>query len=132
MIQEYVENIMRNGINNFANNHQKSIDETQILIYWNEEEQRPNYKKMLIGEGSIPVTFNQILDVKFDMMNREAICGSFITKMLDRYSKELNCTMASLFVIIFLDESDESDDVKLHLYKGSQPIKEIKLEEILI
>ena len=132
MIQEYVENIMRNGINNFATKHEKTIDEVQILISWNEEEQRPNYKKMIQGEGSIPVTFNQILDVRFDMMNREAMCGSFITKTLDRFSKELDCAMSNLFVVIYLMATDDGDEVKLHLYRGNEAIKEIILEEILI
>jgi len=132
MIQEYVEKIMRDGINNFAVKHEKTIDEVQILISWNEDEQKPNYKKMIQGEGSIPVTFNQILDVRFDMMNREAICGSFITKTLDRFSKELNCMMSNLFVVIYLVATDEGEDVKLHLYRGSEAIKEIILEEILI
>lgn len=131
MVQEYVENIMRNGIKNFASKHQKTIDEVQILILWNEEEQRPNYKKMISGEGSFPVTFKEILDVKFDMMNREAMCGMFITKTLERYSKELQCAMSSLFVIIYLHESEDFEDVKLHLYRGSEAIKEINLEEIL-
>jgi hypothetical protein len=132
MIQEYVENIMRNGINNFAGKHNKTIDEVQILISWNDEEQKPNYKKMIQGEGSIPVTFNEILDVRFDMMNREAICGSFITKTLDRFSKELACMMSNLFVVIYLVDTQEGEDVKLHLYRGSEAIKEINLEEILI
>jgi len=132
MIQEYVEKIMRDGINNFAVKHEKTIDEVQILISWNEDEQKPNYKKMIQGEGSIPVTFNQILDVRFDMMNREAICGSFITKTLDRFSKELSCMMSNLFVVIYLVATDEDEDVKLHLYRGSEAIKEIILEEILI
>jgi len=132
MIQEYVEKIMRDGINNFAVKHEKTIDEVQILISWNEDEQKPNYKKMIQGEGSIPVTFNQILDVRFDMMNREAICGSFITKTLDRFSKELSCMMSNLFVVIYLVATDEGEDVKLHLYRGSEAIKEIILEEILI
>lgn len=132
MIQEYVEKIMRDGINNFAVKHEKTIDEVQILISWNEDEQKPNYKKMIQGEGSIPVTFNQILDVRFDMMNREAICGSFITKTLDRFSKELSCMMSNLFVVIYLVATDEGEDVKLHLYRGGEAIKEIILEEILI
>jgi hypothetical protein len=132
MIQEYVEKIMRDGINNFAVKHEKTIDEVQILISWNEDEQKPNYKKMIQGEGSIPVTFNQILDVRFDMMNREAICGSFITKTLERFSKELSCMMSNLFVVIYLVATDEGEDVKLHLYRGSEAIKEIILEEILI
>jgi hypothetical protein len=85
---------------------------------------------MVQGEKSEVVTFNQILNVRFDMMNREAICGNFITGTLQRYSKELSCEMSNLFVVIYLVD-DEEKDVRLWLYKNSDAIKEIELEEIL-
>jgi len=64
------------------------------------------------------------------MMNREAICGNFITGTLQKYSKELSCEMSNLFVVIYLVD-DEEKDVRLWLYKNSDAIKEIELEEIL-
>lgn len=130
MITEYVEKIMRNGINNFSQELSKSPQDVQILIYWDAEEDKPKYKKMVQGEKSEVVTFNQILNVRFDMMNREAICGNFITGTLQKYSKELSCEMSSLFVVIYLIEEEEKD-VRLFLYKNSDAIKEIELEEIL-
>jgi hypothetical protein len=134
MITEYVEKIMRNGINNFSQELNKSPQEVQILIFWDAEEEKPKYKRMVQGEKSEVVTFNQILNVRFDMMNREAICGNFITGTLQRYSKELSCEMSNLFVIIYLTETngnEDEKDVRLFLYKNSEPIKEIELEEIL-
>jgi hypothetical protein len=130
MITEYVEKIMRNGINNFSQELNKSPKEVQILIFWDAEEEKPKYKKMVQGEKSEVVTFNQILNVRFDMMNREAICGNFITGTLQKYSKELSCEMSNLFVVIYLVD-DEEKDVRLCLYKNSEAIKEIELEEIL-
>jgi ABC-type sulfate transport system substrate-binding protein len=130
MITEYVEKIMRNGINNFSQELNKSPQEVQILIFWDAEEEKPKYKKMVQGEKSEVVTFNQILNVRFDMMNREAICGNFITGTLQKYSKELSCEMSNLFVVIYLID-DEEKDVRLWLYKNSDAIKEIELEEIL-
>jgi hypothetical protein len=134
MITEYVEKIMRNGINNFSQELNKSPQEVQILIFWDADEEKPKYKRMVQGEKSEVVTFNQILNVRFDMMNREAICGNFITGTLNRYSKELSCEMSNLFVIIYLTETngnEDEKDVRLFLYKNSEPIKEIELEEIL-
>jgi hypothetical protein len=134
MITEYVEKIMRNGINNFSQELNKSPQEVQILIFWDADEEKPKYKRMVQGEKSEVVTFNQILNVRFDMMNREAICGNFITGTLQRYSKELSCEMSNLFVIIYLTETngnEDEKDVRLFLYKNSEPIKEIELEEIL-
>ena len=134
MITEYVEKIMRNGINNFSQELNKSAQEVQILIYWDAEEEKPKYKKLVQGEKSEVVTFNQILNVRFDMMNREAICGNFITGTLQKYSKEFSCEMSELFVVIYLTETngnEDEKDVHLFLYKNSQPMKEIELEEIL-
>lgn len=130
MITEYVEKIMRNGINNFSQELNRNPQEVQILICWDAEEEKPKYKKMVQGEKSEVVTFNQILNVRFDMMNREAICGNFITGTLQKYSKELSCEMSNLFVVIYLVD-DEEKDVRLCLYKNSEAIKEIELEEIL-
>ena len=121
---------MRNGINNFSQELNKSPQEVQILIFWDANEEKPKYKRMVQGEKSEVVTFNQILNVRFDMMNREAICGNFITGTLQRYSKELSCEMSNLFVVIYLVD-DEEKDVRLCLYKNSDAIKEIELEEIL-
>ncbi len=135
MVKEYVENIMRNGIVNFAEQAEKTTDDVQLLLGWSETKETPIYKKMVKGFGSEEVTFNQILNVRFDLMNREGICAAFITKTLQKYSQELSCSMSELFVIIscetVVEDGIELDGVKLYLYKGSTFIKEIILEEIL-
>jgi len=131
MITDYVEKIMRNGINHFSQELNKSNQEVQLLIFWDAEEEKPKYKKLVQGSKSEVVTFNEILNVRFDMMNREGICGNFITKTLDKFSKELDCEMTELFIIIHLEPSEEIEDVKLHLYKRQNLIQELDLEEIL-
>lgn len=131
MITEYVEKIMRNGINHFSQELSKSNQEVQLLIFWDAEEEKPKYKKLVQGSKSEVVSFNEILNVRFDMMNREGICGGFITKTLEKFSKELGCEMSELFIVIHLESSEEIEDVKLHLYKNTEAVKEIELEEIL-
>ena len=87
---------------------------------------------MVKGDKSQIVSFNEILDVKFDLMNREMICGNFITKTLERYSKSLKCEMNELFIIIHLEPSDDEEElVKLHLYQKQMLVEEIELEKIL-
>jgi len=130
MINEYVEKIMRNGITHFAETLTKPTADIQILILWDSESKQVKYKKMIRGEESVFVKFNEILNVKFDLMNREAICGSFIETTLKKYAKEYDCEMSNLFVIIYLLEEEEKD-VRLYLYKNSDALKEIELEEIL-
>ena len=133
MLSEYVEKIMRGGITNFAKQAGKTPYESQILITWDDANQKPKYKKLIQDLGSEEVTFNQILNVKFDMLNREAIVGQFITGILDRYSRELNCLMSQCFVLIFLEQtSEEEDELRLYLYKGSEKIRELELEQLLM
>jgi hypothetical protein len=131
MITDYVEKIMRNGIDHFSKELNKSNQEVQLLIFWDAEEEKPKYKKLVQGSSNEIVSFNQILNVRFDMMNREGICANFISKTLERFSKQLECPMTELFIVIHLEPSEEVDDVKLHLYKKQNLIQELDLEQIL-
>lgn len=130
MINEYVQKIMRNGITNFAEQLEKPTSDVQILILWDEENQQVKYKKMIRNSESVFVNFNEILNVKFDLLNREMMCNNFIHNTLKKYSKEFSCDMSNLFVIIYLLE-DEEKDIRLYLYRNSEALKEIELEEIL-
>jgi len=131
MLTEYVEKIMRNGINHFSEELKKSNQEVQLLIFWDAEEEKPKYKRLVQGSPSEVVTFNQILNVRFDMMNREGICGNFITSTLQRFSQGLNCAMTELFIVINLEPSEDIENVKLHLYQKQILIQELDLEQIL-
>ena len=135
MINDYVENIMRNGINHFAEELSTSNREVQIMILWSEEEERPKYKKLCASGLNESITFNQILNVKFDLMNREYMCANFIAKTLDKFSKQLACPMKELFVLISLEdvieEGEEIEAIKLYLYHKSKLIQPILLEELL-
>lgn len=130
MINEYVEKIMRNGITNFAEQLKKSTADIQILIVWDKNLEGVKYKRMIRGEESVFIKFNEILNVKFDLMGREAICGNFIENTIRKYSHQFSCEMSDLFVVIYLMEEEEKD-IRLFLYKNSEAIKEIELEEIL-
>lgn len=129
MVQDYVEKIMRNGIINFAQKSGKKIDEVQLLILWDENENKPKYKKLELGESSTLVTFNEILNVKFDMLNRESLVGHFIAKTLNLFSKERECKMSELFVLIALNE--ETDELNLFLYQNRNKIQVLDLEKLL-
>ena len=130
MINEYVEKIMRNGITHFAEQLQKPTADIQILILWDKDTESVKYKKMIRGGESVYIKFNEILNVKFDLMGREGICGNFITNTLRKYSKEYSYEMSELFVVIYLLEEEEKD-IRLFLYRNTEAIKEIELEEIL-
>lgn len=132
MVAEYVKGIMQKGIARFARELKKTNDEVQILISWNTDESRPRFKKMVVEMPNQDITFNDVLGVKFDMFNRGEIVNSFIAQTMETYSEELSCLKEHLFIIISLiEDAEEQDELKLHLYKGSEQIKELHLEQLL-
>jgi hypothetical protein len=134
MINEYVEDIMRNSIMRFAEQHGKREDEAQLLISWDDEKENPKYKKIVFGESNQEVELHEVLGTKKNIFNKpkEAMIDNFITNALHKYSEELECEPNQVFVLIYLELINESEDIlKLHLYKGSTPIKEISLQQIL-
>jgi hypothetical protein len=133
MVAEYVKKIMAKGISNFAKESKRTIEEVQLLISWDEENNKPKFKKMVFEQPSVDITFNQVLGVKFDILNREMIVNDFITKTMAQYAEEFQCPITSLFIIISYEiiDEDENEDVKLYLHKGNQMVKELQLEQLL-
>jgi hypothetical protein len=132
MVAEYVKGIMQKGIARFAKELKRPNDEVQLLISWNEEEGRPKFRKMVVDMPNQDITFNDVLGVKFDMFNRGEIVNNFITQTMQNYSEELECSKEQLFIVIsLLEDSEGFDEVKLHLFKGNEKIKELQLEQLL-
>ena len=134
MINEYVEDVMRNSIMRFAEQAEKKEDEVQLLISWDNENDKPKYKKIVFGESNQEVELYEVLGTKKNIFNKpkEAMIDNYITQSLHKFSEELECEPSQVFVLIYLELINEYDDVlKLHLYKGSVPIKEISLQQIL-
>ena len=129
MIADLVGNIMYKGIDRFSKQDNKPITEVQLLL--SSDSENTQYKKLLLGSDSKEITFNEILGIKgFDIMQREAICGSFINKTLKNFSEEMDCDIKSLFVLIYVMD-EEATEVELMLYKGSQIIRKLELQQIL-
>jgi len=132
MVAEYVKGIMQKGIARFAKELKRPNDEVQLLISWNVEEGRPKFRKMVKDLPHQDITFNDVLGVKFDMFNRGEIVNNFITQTMQNYSEELECSKEQLFIVIsLLEDSEGFDEVKLHLFKGNEKIKELQLEQLL-
>ena len=132
MVAEYVQGIMQKGIRNFAKQLKRPNDEVQLLISWNADEGRPRFRKMVVDMPHQDITFNDVLGVKFDMFNREEMVRTFITKTMQTYSEELECYKEQLFIVIaLLEDAEGIDQLKLHLFKGNEQIKELQLEQLL-
>ena len=132
MVAEYVQGIMQKGISRFARELKRPNEEVQILISWNADQSRPKFKKMVVDMPHQDITFNDVLGVRFDMFNRGEMVNDFITKTLEAYSEELQCYKEQLYIVIaVMENADGMDEVKLHLFKGNESIKEIQLETLL-
>ena len=104
------------------------------MISWDNENDKPKYKKIIFEESNQEVELHEVLGTKKNIFNKpkEAMIDNFITNALHKYSEELECEPSQVFVLIYLELINEHEDVfKLHLYKGSVPIKEISLQQIL-
>ena len=110
MVADYVKGIMQKGITNFAKELKRPNDEVQILISWNEEEDRPKFKKMVADMPHQDITFNDVLGVKFDIFNRGELVNQFVTNILQSYSEQLECDKKHLFIVIMLIENQEEMD----------------------
>ncbi len=132
MVAEYVQGIMQKGIARFAKEMKRPNDEVQLLISWNADEGRPRFRKMVVDMPHQDITFNDVLGVKFDMWNREEMVRTFITKTMQTYSEELECYKEQLFIVIaLLEDAEGIDQLKLHLFKGNENIKELQLQQLL-
>lgn len=133
MITEYVESIMRKGLQRYAKEMKQSVTDIQLLIGWNVEEQKSNYKILSANAPSKSITFNEFLKVPFDILNREQLMIPVVSKTIERYSAELNCPSSVISIVVYLTPQEEDDDVvNLHLYKGSEGIKKVNLEQIVL
>jgi hypothetical protein len=130
MIGQIVESTMRKAILRIAKEKGTAAHNHQIIIGWNAEQECLKYYVVGVS-GSKQVTFNEILGVKFDLMNREFVVSEFITKKFDSFSKTYECEKKHLFVYIFLQNGND-DDIKLCLYKGANKAKDIELEELFL
>lgn len=128
MVTEIVEKIMRNGILHFAKSAGVTPADSQIIIASNDASETPAYRSAIRGQQPKPVTFNEILNVKFDLLNREAIASPFIQQSLLRYANELNVDVQRVFVIVFLRNNQS---VGLTLYHGATQVRAIDLTELL-
>jgi hypothetical protein len=129
MITEIVEKVMRNGIISFAEQSSVRIGHSQLMIFCKEDTAVPCYKSLIYEKPSREVSFNEILGVKVDLLNREGIAGPFIQNALLRYSKEYNISPPHIHIVVFVNEINKS--VNLHLYNGATSIKPITLDEVL-
>ena len=128
MVDSIVESTMRKAIFRFAKNGNSEVNQHQILIGYDPNNLIPKYKHLTIGV-SRDVSFLEILNVRFDLLNREMMVAQFISKTFQRYATEYDTLPQNIFVIISLKSED--DEIELSLYRGNEFKKTIDLEQLI-
>jgi hypothetical protein len=133
MIAEYVEGIMRKGLQRYAKEIKSDVTNIQLLIGWDENSDSANYKILSANAPPKKITFNEFLKVPFDILSREQLVLPVVRKTLEKYSSETDCKPSEISIVVYLEPQEEDDDkVGLHLYKGSSAMKKVNLEQIMI
>lgn len=130
MIEEIVSKTMRNGIVRFAEAAGVPPTQSQLMIFTKSGEVMPSYKSVLYSKGAVrEVSFNEILGVKVDLLNREAIAAPFIAKSMARYADELGVPPTKIFIMVLV--VNDKQDIRLALYKGKEYQRPLQLSEVL-
>lgn len=123
---------MQKAIINFAKKHEVEPTQSQIVIYTEDEECSPKYRVLKHYKDFEPkkvVTFNEILGVKIDMLQREFLATPHIQACLKRLLKENECTHSELSIVICTNDN-EANNVGLFLYLNGKPKQQISFEYI--
>jgi|TARA_R110000787_G_scaffold185864_2_gene297441 hypothetical protein len=130
MILKITSKIMRDGIIRFAKENNVNNQELQLLIYTEDNSKAsPKYKYCVKGSPIEEISFNNILNLKYDLMNREGIAKPFIQECLLKLSDEYDCKASDLLVFIYSKDMDCSE-VGLYVYKDKQPKRKMDLKEL--
>ena len=98
-----------------------------IQLRFNVENDEVGYKLMKDYVKISDLTFNEILNVRMDFRGYSLIVPHFIKQTLSGYAEEMKVLVETLSVICLVREKS----VYMCLYKGTEYIKQIDLEEEL-
>lgn len=129
-IMKQTKKIMQRAILNFAEKNEVENKDSQVLIYPSSAELEPKYKVCTKWKPLNEVSFNELLNVKVDFLGREFIAGSFIKSTFNRIIKEQKCKdYTDVNVIVYSASNNVKEtDIKLHLFVGMKPVKEITFD----
>lgn len=120
-----VSKVMRKAFSHFSEKVGVKPEQIQILISASDDEGTPEYQLMQDFKPVRKVKFSEILDVKLDLMNREALATPYLKESLLKFAKELDCPVTEVNVMIYNKEDCEPI---LCLYKAKQEIRQLEWE----
>ena len=127
--------IMRNALKRLSDKNNCDAKNIQLVIKFNGKSVLYSYMKDY--EKISDLTFNEILDVKFDFKQREFLTAPFLQQSIIRLAEEKNTDVNEMSSVIVTKDSD-ANKVYMLAYHNNEFFKQIsfnwlfdKPEEIL-
>jgi|TARA_B110000908_G_C10266785_1_gene464853 hypothetical protein len=127
--------IMRNALKRLSDKNNCDAKNIQLVIKFNGKSVLYSYMKDY--EKISDLTFNEILDVKFDFKQREFLTAPFLQQSIVRLAEEKNTDVNEMSSVILTKDS-EANKVYMLAYHNNEFFKQIsfnwlfdKPEEIL-
>jgi hypothetical protein len=139
MIEGMVRKIMAEAIERFAKNEGVEPKDISIVIHTKNDEHVPQYYYMVKNvpkkneDGSLnELGFKKdILNVSFDMLNREQLAGQFISKKFSLYEQvysEQGVTAKNMYFVI---HQNQDKDFNVFVSHQKTLLKKITIGELL-
>ena len=121
-IVESAIDIMRNALKRLSDKNDCAAKNIQLVIKFNGEQVLYSYMKDY--QKISDLTFNQILDVKFDFKQREFLTAPFLQKSIVRLADEKNTDVNEMSSVIVTKDSD-ADKVYILAYHNNEFFKQV-------
>lgn len=140
MVSEQVAKAMKKALKKFAKDANTTPDNIAFFIHTKPSEAdptlTPKYFYSVNGEtvtqdGKLKdLRFTQdILGKKFDLLGMEAIANQFLSNYFKSMCEQHEIDPRSLYIMITTSDN-EGKELMLAAYKGSEVLRELKLEEV--
>ena len=114
--------IMRNALKRLSDKNNCDAKNIQLVIKFNGE--RVMYSYMKDYQKISDLTFNEILDVKFDFKQREFLTAPFLQKSIVRLADEKNTDVNEMSSVIVTKDS-EANKVYMLAYHNNEFYKQV-------
>ena len=114
--------IMRNALKRLSDNNNCDAKNIQLVIKFNGKSGLYSYMKDY--EKISDLTFNEILDVKFDFKQREFLTAPFLQQSIVRLAEEKNTDVNEMSSVILTKDS-EANKVYMLAYHNNEFFKQI-------
>jgi len=114
--------IMRNALKRLSDNNNCDAKNIQLVIKFNGKSVLYSYMKDY--EKISDLTFNEILDVKFDFKQREFLTAPFLQQSIVRLAEEKNTDVNEMSSVI-LTKNSEANKVYMLAYHNNEFFKQI-------